>query len=75
MGLNVCSCMCVLRSEGGCEPVNVMPSGGLCVWKGMCAGHVLGEAGGSMSSVTRAQALQGEHERVYVAMSVSTEFL
>lgn len=41
----------------------------------MCAGHVLGEASGSMSSVTRAQALQGEHERVYVAMSVSTEFL
>lgn len=30
-------------SKGDCEPVNMIPSGGLCARKGVYAGHVLGE--------------------------------
>lgn len=38
--------VCMLRSEDDCESVNMMmPSGGLCLWKGECGGHVWGSAG------------------------------
>lgn len=40
------SYMYMLGSEGDCEPVNVMPSGGLCAWKGSVLAMSWGKADG-----------------------------